>query len=80
MVVVGVHIDVPQAQLMQLSNHFLHGVAILVVQAIEGAGTGPRPGYLGVGEVQHSTVACLGDDLISVCGIQRSVPAACHSY
>ncbi len=70
------HVDVPQAQLMQLSNDFLHCVAILVGQAIEGTGTGPRPGHLGVGEVQQSTVAGLGYDLISVCGIQRGVPAA----
>ena len=70
------HIDVPQAQLVQFPNHFLHGVGVLVGQAIQGTCTGPRPGHLGVGEVQQSTVACLGDDLISVCGIQRSVPAA----
>ncbi len=75
-VVVGVHVDVPQAQLMQLSNDFLHCVGVLVGQAIQGACTGPRPGHLGVGEVQQSTVASLGDDLVSVCGIQRGVPAA----
>jgi len=71
-----VHIDVPQAQLMQLSNDFLHGVAVLVGQAVKGACTGPRPRHLWVGEVEQSSVACLGDDLISVRGIQRGIPAA----
>jgi len=75
-VVVGVHIDIPQAQLMQLPNDFLHGVEVLVLHSIQGARTRVGTRHLWVGEVEQSSVACLGDDLISVRGIQRGIPAA----
>ena len=36
-VVVGVHIDVVQVQLMQLANDFLQGVEVLVRHSVDGA-------------------------------------------
>ena len=74
-VVVWVHIDVPQAQLMQLANDFLHGVHVLVGHSIQGTGTGGGSRLLGVGEVQQPRVACAGNDLVPVLGSQVRVPA-----
>ena len=72
--VVRVHIDVPQAQLMQLANDFLHSVHVLVSHAIQGACTGWGSWHLGVGEVQQPTVACAWDDLVPVRSRQEGVP------
>ena len=74
-VVERVDVDVPQAQLMQLPNHFLHGVEVLVLHPIQGAG--PRVGvrHLGVGEVQQTGSAARAIDLIEVGRVQRAVPA-----
>ena len=63
MVVVGVHIDVPQRQLVQLSNHFLHGILVLVDCTIDGTGAGLGTRNLGVGEVEQ---AHIGNDLVLV--------------
>ncbi|KAA6422562.1 MAG: hypothetical protein FRX49_07423 [Trebouxia sp. A1-2] len=57
----------------KLSDDFLHGVGVLVGQAIQGACTGPWPRHLGVGEVEESRVTGVGDNLISVCGVQRGM-------
>lgn len=75
-VVVGVHIDVPQAQLMQLADDLLHGVHVLVGHSIQGACAGGGSRFLGVGEVHQPSVACAGDDLVPVGGSQEWVPAA----
>ena len=37
-VVVWVHVDVPQTQLMQLANDLLHGVHVLIGHSIQGTG------------------------------------------
>jgi len=73
-VVVGVHVDVPQAQLVQLPNDFLHGIEVLVLHAIQGAGARVGTSHLWVGEVQQSRSASR-NNLIFVCGIQRPIPA-----
>ena len=52
-VVVWVHIDVPEAQLVQLANDLLHGVHVLVGHSIQSTGTGGGSRHLGVGEVQQ---------------------------
>ena len=70
------HVDVPQAQLMQLSDDLLHGVGVLVGQPIQAACAGRGPRHSRVGEVEQPSVACLGDNLISVRGIERGIPAA----
>lgn len=75
MVVVRVHVDIPQAELMQLADDLLHGVLVLVGHPIERAGTGGGSGLLGVGEVQQPSVACAGNDLVPVLGGQGIVPA-----
>lgn len=72
---VWVHVDVPQAQFMQLADDLLHGIHVLVGHAIQGTGTGGGAGLLGVGEVQQPRVACAGDDLIPVLSCQVRVPA-----
>ena len=75
-VVVWVHVDVPQAQLMQLANDLLHGVLVLVGHPIQGAGTGRGSRFLGVGEVHQPSVACAGNDLVPMLGGQERVPAS----
>ena len=74
--VVWVHIDVPQTQLMQLANDLLHGIHVLVGHSIQRTSTGGRSRHLGVGEVQQPVVACAGDDLIHVFCSQVGVPAS----
>ena len=74
--VVRVHIDVPQAQLVQLPNDLLHGVLVLVGHAVQGAGAGGGSGYLGVGEVQQPIVAGGWNNLILLGGIQEGISAA----
>lgn len=74
-VVVWVHIDVPQAQLMQLADDLLHGIHVLVGHSIQSTGTGWGSRHLGVGEVQQPRVACVWDDLVHVFCSQIRVPA-----
>ena len=76
---VGVNIDVPQAQLVQLANDLLHGIFILVGHAIQGTCAGGGSGNLGVGEVHQTVVACGWDDLILLCGVEVRVSAETQS-
>lgn len=81
-VVVGVHIDVPQAQLVQLPDDFLHGIEVLVHHPIQGACTRVGTGHLWVGEVEQSRGAA-GNDLVLIRGIQRAISVRhtprCHT-
>ena len=76
------HVDVPQAQLVQLPNDFLHGVEVLVHHPIQGAGTRVRTRHLWVGEVEQSCGASR-NNLVLVCCVQRRVSATqnprCHT-
>lgn len=73
---VWVHIDVPQAQLMQFANDLLHGIHVLVGHPIQSACAGGGSRLLRVGEVHQPSVACAGNDLVPVgCG-QEWVPVA----
>ena len=71
---VWVDVNVPQAELMQLSNDLLQHVGVLIGGTIHCTGTGSRSWHLWVGEVEQANVARQRDDLVSVGGVQRGVP------
>ena len=75
MVVERVDVDVPQTQLVQLPDHFLHGVEVLVLHPVQGTGPRVGVGHLGVGEVQQAGSPARAIDLVEVGRVQRSVPA-----
>ena len=77
-VVVGVHIDIPQAQLVQLPNDFLHSVEVLVLHPIQRAGTRVGTRGLWIGEVEQSR-STSRNNLVLVCGVQRAIPGRYHT-
>ena len=76
---VWVDVNVPQAELMQLSNDLLQHVGVLVGSTVQSTRTGSRSWHLWVGEVEQANIARQRDDLVSVGGVQSRVPASSNS-